>query len=165
NLGVRYDHNKGILPDQSAPGGPFSPARSLSASEPVHQSIAVWRSGLVYDVMGDGQTAVKASYSRYRLQVGTHRVTNINPCTSAFRTCPWTDPNKDGVVQLAEIQTAQCTAFPTLTVHYANPNGPDWPYSDEITFGVERQIMKDMGIGVMYYHRTNRRQIATTNTP
>ncbi len=49
-------------------------------------------------------------------------------------------------------------------MHYAGPNGPKWPYSDEITAGIEQQVMTDMRVGVMYYHRTNRNQIGTRNT-
>ncbi|MCU1381989.1 MAG: TonB-dependent receptor [Acidobacteria bacterium] len=164
NLGMRYDHNTGILPDQSAPGGLFSPARTVSYSEPIHQGLAVWRTGLVYDPFADGATALKASYSRYGLQVGIDRVTNVNPLTIGSRTCPWTDPNRDGIAQASEINTAQCTAFPSLTVHYAGANGPRWPYSDEVTAGIERQLIKDMRVGVMYYHRTNRDQIGVSNT-
>ena len=48
-------------------------------------------------------------------------------------------------------------------MHYAGANGPDWPFSDEVTAGVEQQIMKDMRVGVMYYHRTNRNQIGIRN--
>jgi hypothetical protein len=164
NLGVRFDHNTGILPDQSAPGGLFSSARTVPYSEPIHQNLAVWRTGVVYDPLADGSTALKASYSRYGLQVGIDRVTQVNPLTVGSRTCPWTDPNKDGIAQASEIQTAQCTAFPSLTVHYAGPNGPRWPYSDEVTAGIERQVIKDMRVGVMYYHRTNRDQVGVSNT-
>jgi hypothetical protein len=164
NLGLRYDHNTGILPDQSAPAGIFSPARTVTQSEPIHQGLAVWRTGLVYDPFADGATAIKASLSRYGLQVGIDRVTNVNPLTVGSRTCPWTDPNKDGIAQSSEINTAQCTAFPSLTVHYAGADGPRWPYSDEVTAGIERQIIKDMRVGVMYYHRTNRDQVGTSNT-
>lgn len=164
NIGARFDHNVGILPAQSTPGGPFVAAASIPESTPIDQNIGVWRAGLAYDPLGDGSTALKASYSRYGLQVGVDRVQNVNPFSNASRTCAWTDPNGDGIVQASEIQTATCTAFPGLAVHYAGPNGPSWPYSDEVTAGVERQIMKDMRVGVMYYHRTNRNQIGTSNT-
>ena len=62
-----------------------------------------------------------------------------------------------------EIQQAQCSGFPGLTVKYGDANGFSWPYSDEVTAGVERQVMKDMRIGVMYYYRTNRNQIGLRN--
>ena len=164
NLGLRVDHNTGIIPAQSTSGGVFVGPQSIAESQPISQNLAVWRTGLVYDVTGDGHTALKASYSRYGLQVGIDRVTNVNPFSPASRTCPWTDPNGDGVAQPNEIVTGQCTAFPGLSVHYADANGPRWPYSDEITAGVERQVMKDMRVGVIYYYRTNRDQIGSSNT-
>ena len=170
NLGVRYDHNTGILPAQSTAGGPFIGPQSYPESNPISQGLFVWRTGLVYDPIGDGTTALKANYSRYGLQVGIDRVTNVNPLTAGSRTCPWTDPNPESATSepslatvLTEINTAQCTAFPTLKVHYANPNGPRWPYSDEITAGIERQVIPDMRVGIMYYRRTNRDQIGEFN--
>jgi TonB-dependent receptor-like protein len=164
NLGFRFDHNAGILPAQATAGGLFIGPQSIPQSQPISQNIAVWRTGLAFDPKGDGQTALKLSASRYGLQVGIDRVTNVNPLSSATRSCPWTDPNGDGIAQPSEIQTGACTAFPGLAIHYAGSNGPSWPYSDEITAGVERQVMKDMRVGAMYYYRTNRNQIGTSNT-
>jgi hypothetical protein len=162
NLGVRYDHNVGTLPAQSTPGGTYIGPLSIGESTPINQNLFVWRSGLVYDPVGDGKTALKASYSRYGLQVGIDRVTNVNPFSLVSRNCTWTDPNGDGIPQASEI--TNCAAFPGLNVHYAGSNGPSWPFSDEVTAGVERQVMNDMRVGVIYYHRTNRNQIGTSNT-
>src|SRR5439155_18606890 len=50
NLGLRYDKNKGILPAQSNPGGPFIAPRSIDESEPINQSIAVWPPGASCDL-------------------------------------------------------------------------------------------------------------------
>ena len=163
NLGVRFDHNVGTLPAQSTSGGPFIAARTLDESSPIKQNIFVWRTGASYDPFADGKTAVKASYSRYGLQVGIDRVLNVNPFQSASQTCPWTDPNGDGIAQPNEFGTG-CSGFPSTTIRYAGANGPRWPYSDEITAGVEREVIKDMRVGAMYYHRTNRDQVGTRNT-
>jgi len=163
NLGVRFDHNSGTLPAQSTQGGPFIAPRSIDESTPIKQNLFVWRTGASYDPFADGKTAVKASYSRYGLQVGIDRVLNVNPLQSASQTCPWTDPNGDGIAQPNEFGTG-CSGFPSTTIRYAGANGPRWPYSDEITAGVEREIVKDMRVGAMYYHRTNRDQVGTRNT-
>jgi outer membrane receptor protein involved in Fe transport len=163
NLGVRLDHNTGIIPDQSNPQRQFVGPQSLSESTPIKQNLFVWRTGASYDPIGDGHTAIKASYSRYGLQVGVDRITNVNPFSSAFQTCPWTDPNNDGIAQASEIQQTQCGGFPQLNVRYGDANGFDWPYSDEVTAGVERQLMRDMRVGAMFYYRTNRNQIGLRN--
>src|SRR5262249_39636415 len=148
NLGFRFDHNTGILPAQSAGQRTFVGPASYPESTPIKQNLAVWRTGLSYDPMGDGQTALKASYSRYGLQVGIDRTTNVNPLSATSQTCPWADLNNDGQAEPNEITTSKCTGFPGLSVKYANANGPKWPYSDEITAGVERQIIKDTRVGV-----------------
>ena len=79
-------------------------AELVSEKTAIKQNIFVWRTGASYDPLADGRTAIKASYSRYGLQVGVDRVTNVNPFTNAFQTCPWTDPNNDGIAQTGEIQ-------------------------------------------------------------
>ena len=163
NVGFRFDRYVGTLPEQSNPGGPFIAAKSLPETEVIDQSIGVWRAGASYDLTGDGQTALKASYSRYGLQVGIDRVQNVNSLSNGSRDCPWTDPNGDGRFQASEVNVAQCPAFSGGVNTFYDPNGVDWPYSDEVTAGIERQIMRDMRLGVMFYYRTNRAQLGQRN--
>jgi hypothetical protein len=180
NLGMRFDNYKGIHPDQSNtniafelydPGlldadgtGPYGDPRTVADTEVINQSKAVWRAGAVFDVTGDGRTAIKASYSRYALQVGIDRVTSVNPLGTGSKTCPWSDPNRDGKFQESEINFAQCGAFSGgISTFYAT-DGVDWPYSDEVTAGIERQIGSDMRLGAMFYYRTNRDQLGVRNT-
>ena len=163
NLGMRYDHNSGILPAQSNPGGTFIPAQSLNETQVIDQGIAVWRAGASYDPIGNGRTALKASYSRYGLQVGIDRVTGVNPLFNTFQDCPWSDPNGNGRFDVGEVNQASCPGFPGVSTKYASTSGPRWPYSDELTAGVERQVIKDMRVGAMFYYRTNRDQLGTRN--
>ena len=164
NLGMRYDAYKGTLPEQSNPGGPYIAARAVSESEVLDQKIAVWRSGASYDLTGNGRTALKASYSRYGLQVGIDRVTNVNPLSAGSKTCPWTDPNGDGKFQASEINLASCSAFSGGISTFYAADGVDWPYSDEVTAGVETQMPGAVRVGAMFYYRTNRAQFGQRNT-
>ena len=70
----------------------------MTEQEAINQHIAVWRTGASYDLMGNGRTALKASYSRYGLQVGIDRVTNVNPLSAGNRTCPWSDPKTPSTI-------------------------------------------------------------------
>jgi hypothetical protein len=164
NLGMRYDNYNGILPDQSNPGGSFIAARSIQEKTAIKQNIAVWRAGASYDLMGTGRTALKTSYSRYGLQVGIDRVTNVNELSAGNRTCPWSDPNGDGRFQLSEVNVAQCSAFSGGVSTFYATDGVDWPYSDEVTAGVETQVASGMRVGAMFYYRTNRAQFGQRNT-
>jgi hypothetical protein len=179
NLGARYDTYKGILPEQSnlnvefdhytatgveADGtGPYIDPRTGSRQDVLDQSKGVWRAGLVFDLTGDGRTAFKTNYSRYALQVGIDRVTAVNPLTVGSRTCPWSDPNGDRRFQASEINLATCTAFSGGLTTFYSPDGIDWPYSDEVTAGIERQVGSAMRVGVMYYQRSNKDQLGTRN--
>ena len=162
NIGARFDRYVGKLPEQSAPGGRFAGPRSVSAQEVINQNIAVWRAGASYDLTGTGRTAIKASFSRYGLQVGIDRVTNVNPLTIGSRDCPWGDANGNRRFDEGEI-TGACPAFSGGTLTNYAP-GVQWPHSDEITAGVESQLPGAVRVGAMFYYRTNREQIGQVNT-
>jgi len=163
NVGGRFDKYVGTVPDQSSPGGTFSGPRSLPGKEAINHSIAVWRAGASYDLTGNGRTALKASASRYGLQVGIDRVTNVNPFTVGSADCAWTDPNNNRKYDAGEINLATCPAFSGGSfVDYAP--GVKWPYSDEFTAGFETQLPGAIRMGAMFYYRTNRDQIGQVNT-
>ena len=80
NAGLRFDWFKGFYPDQVAPAMTWAPVERFFPGA----TVANWkdlqpRMGVVYDLRGDGRTALKASVSRY----GEHRdlalVNQLNP--------------------------------------------------------------------------------------
>jgi hypothetical protein len=162
NLGARYDRYNGILPDQSAPQTQFAPARTINDQTVLKQNIFVWRAGASYDLFGNGSTALKSSYSRYGLQTGIDRVTQVNSLTAGSRTCPWTDPNNDGRYTVGEENAAACTGFSGGVSTFYAP-GVDWPYSDEFTAGIEQQLPGAVRVGAMFYYRTNKQQLGVRN--
>ena len=123
----------------------------------------MWRAGASYDLTGTGRTALKASVSRYGLQVGIDRVQNVNPLTVGSRDCPWGDANGNRRFDEGEL-TGACPAFSGGTVTDYAADGVDWPYSDEITAGFETQLPGAVRVGTMFYYRTNRKQIGQINT-
>jgi hypothetical protein len=161
NIGGRYDMNKGWIPAQSSPAGTFVAARSIQRRDMLDQSIFAFRTGAVWDVANDGKTAIKASYSRYANMVGINRVQLVHPFAFTSGTRSWTDRNGDRLAQPDELGTF--TGFADVANRYADADGPDWPYSDEITFGIERQLLRDVRAAAMYYHRTNRKQMGFRN--
>jgi len=163
NLGFRYDQAKGWFPEQTNPAGTFIGERRLAHTDVTNQKIGVWRTGLAYDLFGTGRTAIKASYSRYGQQVGLNRVQTVHPFSFTNGNVPWTDLNGDRVPQAGELDFSRFSGFPGLNRRYADADGPDWPYSDEITAGIEHELIRDVRVAVMYYHRSNRKQTGTRN--
>ena len=135
----------------------------MCSSDLLNQSKGVWRIGASYDLTGNGRTALKASASRYALQVGIDRVTNVNPMTVGSADCSWSDPNGNRKYDVGEVNLATCPAFSGGSfVDYAP--GVTWPYSDEYTAGLETQLPGAVRVGAMFYYRTNRDQIGQKNT-
>ena len=165
NLGGRWDKYVGTLPEQSTPGGTLLRRAHGPGKEAINQSIAVWRAGASYDLTGNGRTALKASDSRYGLQVGIDRVTNVNPLTrSAARDCPWTDPNGNRQLRRRRNQPGGLPGVQRRHVRRTTRDGVKWPYSDEVTAGIETQLPGAVRVGAMFYYRTNRKQIGQVNT-
>ena len=166
NLGGRCDKYVGTLPEQSAPGGRFVAAAHGcrdGSDQPEHRACGAL--GASYDLTGSGRTALKASYSRYGLQVGIDRVTNVNPLTVGIARLPVDRPERQPPVpRVGEINVAQCPALQRRRRRPTTRRGVDWPYSDEVTAGVETQLPGAVRVGAMFYYRTNREQIGQVNT-
>ena len=80
NLGVRWDYFRGGYPDGNIPEAPFAPAKTFPGADPVGWNDLSPRLGLVYDLRGDGRTALKVTASRYVTGYGTTLVGNgVNP--------------------------------------------------------------------------------------
>ena len=162
NLGVRWDRATGWIPEQTSPAGRWVGERTLEKKDVYGQSIAVWRAGAVYDLFGNGLTAIKGNYSRYGQQVGIGLVTNVHPFTLSSANIAWADANKNDYPDPGELGAFEGFTG-GATTRYLSADGPEWGYSDEITAGVEHQIIRDLRIGLMYYHRTNRRNVGARN--
>ena len=93
NAGVRWDYFRGGYPDGTIPEAPFAAAKTFPGANPVVWNDLSPRLGLVYDLRGDGRTALKVTASRYVTGAGMTLVGNrINPAllnSSSART--WFD--------------------------------------------------------------------------
>jgi hypothetical protein len=100
NLGIRWETlNSKVLAGRS-PAGRFVPERSFDeiVDVPDWNDFAP-RLGLVYDVFGNGRTAIKYSLNRYNLSRTTGIASNYNPLVAVTTTLPWRDVNGDDVAQ------------------------------------------------------------------
>ena len=170
NLGVRWDYLNNKVEKQSAAGGTWIGPRSFEelVDVPNYTDIGP-RLGLVYDLFGNGKTAVKATASRYILPstVGTARL--LNPFNTSVNTAtrPWTD-NGDGIPQVSELgalssnafgQVNVATRYDDATIHgFGNRRG-NWEYSASVT----QEVMPRLSVDVAYYRRNQVNFTATDN--
>jgi hypothetical protein len=172
-LGLRYDYNH----DQALSSSVSSnyllpnvlPAVTFAGADPgIKFNNISPRLGFTYDVSGSGKTVVHGNYAMYWGQVGVGAVASqINPVTRVSIRYPWVDLNHDTFVQANEIMIPSNNPanFLALTGNW-NPAAPGSPTTantidpnlkndrtDEIIFGLDREIGAGFGVGVNYIWR------------
>jgi len=163
--GLRWESLEGYLPEQSSPPSAFYP--DIQRSFPEQRDLVKWstagpRVSAVYDVMGDGKTAAKASYGRYYyiLSTGGGGVSNVNPNSNYFTTYTWNDINGD-----LKFQRGEQTGVGVLTSGTTTTIDPDFvrPYTDEYAFGVDRELMANFKLSAVATYRREKNLQASTN--
>ena len=157
NLGLRFEHTSGFLPEQSKPAGPFSAAQSIPKQDVIGWNDVAPRVGLVYDLFGDHKTALKLGFGRYHHQISADMIGVPNPLGLAGKGYNWIDRNGDGNFQVGE-EGDLLFAFGGNT----NTVDPDLkrPRTDEISVGVERELPKSIKLTVGGIFRRGRNLIA-----
>jgi outer membrane receptor protein involved in Fe transport len=171
NLGLRFETTYGWLPATCRPATTFVVEQCFPEIKgaPDFKGI-VPRVSAVYDVFGDGRTAVKVSASRYDQPITLSNVFRVNPLGVVNDTRNWTvcaagqtsacDLNGDLVPQLNELGIS--SGFPFGTANRYAP-GLKWPSSNEYNIEVQRQIPGNIVVSVGYIRRETRRNIGVRN--
>ncbi|OLC45895.1 MAG: hypothetical protein AUH43_15095 [Acidobacteria bacterium 13_1_40CM_65_14] len=161
NSGGRFERLVGYAPVQSRIGNRFFPAEQFTEFNDIpNWKNGLWRVGASYNVTGDGRTALKGFVGRFMVQEGTRLVQQVNPndLSGDFRS--WTDVNGNNIAELAELGP------PTRPyggkVNKIDP-GLKQPYSDELSVGIEREIVRNLSTSLTYYRRNNRRLFSGIN--
>jgi hypothetical protein len=96
NLGVRFDYLNGYVPAQTRPAGIYTPELKFDQIDnvPNYKDVAP-RLGAVYDLFGNGKTAIKGSFGRYAMSVGTNIARSLNPANAIVSATSrtWGDAN------------------------------------------------------------------------
>jgi hypothetical protein len=124
---------------------------------------------MVYDVKGDGRTALKFSANQYPQQQ-VALADRVNPVGTTSDTRAWTvcaagqkvgcDLNGDKEPQLNEFGAS--SGFNAGTTNRFDPNLKQ-PYDLEVSAGFEQQLPANMVFSANYFFRGYRNQIAATN--
>jgi Carboxypeptidase regulatory-like domain len=173
NVGLRWETlNAKVLAGKS-PAGRFVPERSFDeiADVPAWNDWAP-RLGLVYDVFGNGRTAIKYSLNRYNLSRTTGIAANYNPLLNQTATLPWVDKNRDDVAQgtlRCNFTAPDCEInFATLAANYGiaalNEYG-EYPRTWNLENGVEIQheLVAGLSVGAQWWHGSFSNLTSTIN--
>lgn len=185
NVGLRADHMKAWSPGRSkgATTDPVALAIGETYFEPIYGmnpydevSYANWdnafpyglflspRVGLTYDLFGKGKTALKASFSRQPESFPTGTFSSMYPLTWRSFSWNWWDNNHNGTPDLPGIDEYQeawgDTPLAMVSTAYLDAIDPDVkvPYVDEITVGLEHELVKNLRVSARYIHK-NRQNI------
>ncbi len=163
NVGGRWDRYVGELPDQERGSNRFIGPATFPGKEVLKQSRGVFRLGASYDLTGSGRTALKASYSRYALQVGIDRVTIGQSRVERQPHLPVGRSERRRQVpgignHRATARRSAAAPPPTTRPVCAGRIRTKSPA------GVETQLAGAVRVGAMFYYRTNRISSATATT-
>jgi hypothetical protein len=174
NMGLRFETNYGWMPETCQVQTDFIAAQCFDAIDGAPDWKAINpRFQIVYDLAGDGMTALKFAANRYVVPVGVQVVGRINPVRSTNDTRQWLpqsrcaeaatlgcDRNGDLVPQLNELGPSSGYNLGT-TSRYAE--GYDWPNSNEYTVEIQRQLPGNMVFTAGYVRREKRHQLGSRN--
>ncbi|HEX7281971.1 MAG TPA: hypothetical protein VF239_07945, partial [Vicinamibacterales bacterium] len=161
NYGVRYDFNKQTIVGQPTMVGRF-------ANVPAYDDISfpTWsdfspRLSAVYDIAGDGKTAVRAGYNKFVTAQTTGFAQLYNPTALTTFNLPWQDVNGDDIAQGERgcaFLSAGCEInFANLPTNFGVRSlaqfDPDIkrPYSLAFNLGVTREVMPGLSVAAEYY--------------
>jgi len=140
NPGVRLSMYRGYLPniqDEAI----FKPKNALE-----------FRLGFTFDVFGDHTTAIKAHYGRFH---ETFKTYFFNRAEIEYDDWVTYEVLADGSFYeiYREVYSTGADIDPDISM----------PYSDQFTFGIERELMKDMSLSLTLVHRIYKNFISLTN--
>ena len=161
NLGVRLETTYGWMPDPCQQQTVFVAAQCFPPIEGAPDLFMPSpRFGMVYDLAGNGRTAIKATVNRYNQPIGVNSLVQINPVRIVSDTRQWTDANNDLVPQLSELGPS--TGYSLGTSNRFNDD-LKWPYSMEYSVGIQHQLPGQLVIGATYINRQRRDEIGSRN--
>ena len=171
NAGLRFETTYGWQPAACQTETTFVAGQCFSAiaGAPDFKAV-VPRASAVYDLFGDGKTALKFSASRYDQPITLQNVLRLNPLGATSDTRPWTvcttgqtsgcDLNGDLVPQLNELGASSGFTFGSNNRY--DP-GLKWPTSTEFSFELQRQLPGNVVGSVGYTRRLTRNNIGPRN--
>ena len=162
--GIRWDWFHPWVAEQTASAGRWVPERRFAANNDLvaFKNVSP-RISAVYDVFGDGRTAVKASFGQYIAIQGNTAADNYNPSGVVTNQRTWTDRNGDDIAQDSEIGPSTVSNFGTRAPRFQDPN-LGRPRNYELAASIQREVLPRMQLGLGFFRRTFMDIYAQDNT-
>ena len=160
SLGGRIQRTVGWEPAACQPQTVFIAAQCYDQINPPSFITFNPRAALIYDVFGDGGTAIKVTANRYDIGLGNPYVERISPVALTNDTRTWNDSNHDLIPQLEELGPSSGYATGTSN-RYADDL--QRPYVIEMSAEFEHQFPGQVKLSLGYYRRDNKQNIGSRN--
>jgi Carboxypeptidase regulatory-like domain len=170
--GLRFEYQKASIQPTSMPAGRFVGARTFPLVDcSTIPGLGCWKTwsprvGAVYDLFGNGKTAIRASFGKFNFPLDTDYLANFNLAalstdTRIWKDCPYPQTtcavggtNGDGIAQEPELGPTQNTAFGKITSRTLDPNFKR-EYSLQYTVAVQHAVNRRMSVGFDWFRTTN----------
>jgi hypothetical protein len=166
NPGLRIELFNSYIPKEVSPPGRFVPARDYGPIYDLPNWKDPWvpRLGGVYDLTGDGKTALKAHVGKYMQAFSTVGFAQVyDPLRQETDRRTWSDPNRDDIAQDSEIGPIN-TPFNTGSVLNRLPDANiRRPYQWEYSVGIQREVVRGVSVSGNWVRRDFRRLFWTDN--
>ncbi|MGE3778891.1 MAG: carboxypeptidase regulatory-like domain-containing protein [Pirellulaceae bacterium] len=179
NPGVRFEYFRTDIEPTGTPAGRFAPARQVARMTKLPEWFDVApRLSAVYDLFGNGRTAIKASANKYMNHWATGFARRYNPMILDSDVRDWFDvdlipatsrpsgqvlpTNGDDIAQDNEIGPSNNTNFGRSASRTPDPD-IERTYSWEYSVGVQQQLTSFLSLTAAWYHRTYRSLEKTDN--
>ncbi|MFC2157949.1 carboxypeptidase regulatory-like domain-containing protein [Acidobacteriota bacterium] len=115
------------------------------------------RIGLVYDIFGTGQTALKLSFSRYYEPVWSAKYNGGQIFGAGSVNYYWYDLNKDKIMDLPGVDRYALSSIPNQDPNFSYyPKDLKAPYTNEFVAGIEHELVKDFKVGFTFMYKLNK---------
>jgi hypothetical protein len=174
NLALRFDAFQTSFPEQTVGPAPLVPSRNITfpESDNLNWKDISYRTGFVYDLGGNGKTAIKVALNKYLLGQTLNGIgRNPNPVLALTQSVnrSWTDTNRDFIPQCDLLNPLQngvgdvCGQISDLSFGtnragdlYAKDLTTGWghrPQNWEFSAGVQRELIRGVALDVGYFRR------------
>jgi len=179
NLGLRYDHFWAFARETTVPAGPFIGERRYPELRDIPNFHDIQpRLGGVYDIFGNGKTAIKASFGRYLMGMGGGDAQTVSPAQAVIPSAlrQWTDANTNFVpdCNLQQLTAnGECGTVDNqglggsaAIISWAEAARTGWgvrEFNYQTSVALQHELVPGFGVTVAYYRTDWRNQQAFVN--